>query len=1101
MKELIVPMLVEAFAAGDIRTSKRDVPMMAPNYKTVLANSVLGCKNTPGVFKKTAPLEPGIHLHFILPDAFTHSADGSSFPAVPNRFVVTRMWKKPSSEKLKLKCCVVESDYISLDSKYSKSITIPFFSDTNYRKKWRYLGRTYQVENMPTADPSDTYLDKLTALGAGDAFFSSYYPNCRSVFGFYDDLKDIDTGNITLTYFVMGYFSNEKNDPFSDVGNVEDFTKILNSMNFSVDVQDKYCNRTILYGAIDSIEWKGFDHDYYQIPDGKVNVVLANNSAEALSKAVKSTLDFTDETTERMITALQYELYDQIDKPDGNFFIDDHIHYGSFSRRSSIENNYRISAGKNNEDTDSMKYGSVFSNIKETGKQIGMRKRQLEYKKTVLYALWEQYIMLYEDADSQENDCFAKEDLIEEMYAVIREIESIEKDLNFQENRQKARLDTISTLLPNDSTVESSGNENFFAATDPVILLSGDGINRSFAFGEDGHFTSDATLRCQTSAVCANVSVFEIGDKCFEDIDYTNKLPSIYTDLLIQTCLICPPVKEAIQAVIGSLDVKGELSSEIALNQNPLDFTTLYMIWGVEYSPTRTDQECDDTLTHWKLEYGDTNLAYKEDLTPLQLKHYNISGHMVLTPHAVKTFAGVIDRYADIYDKQEKFKSISQKIKNLSMISQSLSGFSEYFAGFSQSLQFPIMGIGNDDDLAKAVEKHISKSRISVLPLNDLLPMHGGYIRITHLSLVSSFGLMQELITDSYYNKCEVDFAETISSNIKGYGLMPPSFSDFARLNADFVASNNNQLYTSPAPESSPICGIIIPEILNRRLLVYTHDGVYAGMIKTVYRNNKPSVRWLSAPNTAISFEEVDFKNDYLKEFLKSLLAVDNAFYEFNSYMDNFLDVKQSTTSLIWGKPLALIRLKINFEFYAYPQFSKKFNDIKKYDTCGAEKIRFNMGFGDIGRITDGVFGCYDDHDFSKLYPAFGAENTCEAENYMKYSESISISNNDGDRYFTLLTIPDLQLNIQSGILPVKTIQLEAVHTEILENLPLFAEMSPVLSDCEEVGLPTLPQDDKDKYYKWFFYDKEKTIEKKIVSPIASFEEKILMDGFILKEE
>lgn len=1101
MKELIVPMLVEAFAVGNIRTSRRDVPVMAPNYKTVLANSVLGSKNTPGVFEKTTPLEPGIHLHFILPDAFTHSADGSSFPAVPNRFVVTRIWKESSADKLKLKCCVVESDYISLDSKYNESITIPFFGDTNYRKKWRYLGRTYTVENTPEADSSDAYLDKLTALGAGDPFFSSYYPNCRSVFGFYDDLKDIETGNVTLTYFVMGYFSNENNDPFSDIDNVEDFQKKLDSMNFSVDVSDKYFNQTVLYGSIDSIEWKGFDNDYYQIPDGKVNIVLANNSAEALSKAIKSTLDPNDETTERMITALQYELYDQTDKPDGNFYIDDHIHYGSFSRRSSLENNYRISAGKNGEDTDSIKYGNVLSEINEDSKQTGIRKRQLEYKRTVLYALWEQYIMLYEDEDDAENDCFPKEDIIEEMYAVIREIESIEKDLDCQVNDQKAKLDTISTLLPDDSTIESSGSENFFAPTDPVILLSGDGINRTFAFGEDGRFTSDATLRCQTTTVCANVSAFEIEDKCFDNADYTDKLPAIYTDLLIQTCLISLPVKEAIQAIIGPLDVRGDISSEIALNKNPLDFTTLYMIWEVEYSPIRTNQEQDDSLKHWELKYGDTNLVYKGDLTPSQLKQYNISGHMVLTPHAVKTFADVIDRYADIYDKQEEFKNISQKVKKLSVISQSISGFSEYFAGFSQSLQFPIMGIDDDDDLAKAVEEHISDNRVSVLPLNDLLPMHGGYIRITRLSLVSSFGLIQELITDSYYNKCEVEFAETISGNIKDYGLIPPSFSDFTRINADFVAADNNRLYTSSAPETSPVCGIIIPEILNRRLLAYTYDGVYAGMIKTVYRDKKPSVRWLSAPNTVSGFEEIDFKNDYFKEFLKSLLTIDNAFYEFNSYMDKFLDVKQSTTSLMWGKPLALIRLKMNFEFYAYPQFSKKFSDIKKYNTCEAEKIRFNLGFGDIGRITDGVFGCYDDHDFSKLYPAYGSENTCETENYMKYSESISISNNDGDRYFTLLAIPDSQLNIQSGILPVKTIQIEAAHTDVLENLSLFAEVSPVLSDCEEVGLPSLPQDDKDKYYKWFFYDKENTIEKKIVPPVASFEEKILMDGFILKEE
>lgn len=1100
MKSLIVPMLVEAYASGSIRTSQRDIPLLAPNYKTVLANSVLGSRNTPGVKEKAKPLEPGIHLHFILPDAFTHSEDGNDYPAVPNRYVVTRIWQEGGAGLLKTKCFVVESDFASIDKAYEKSITIPCFTDPDDRKKWRYLGRCYPAGRISEMEGSGEYLDKLTAIGAGDAMFAAYYPNCRSVFGFYDDLSDLsESDSADFTYFVMGYFSDPGNDPLSGVTTAGELEQKLQAMGLSAEIrgEEDVRGRIVLYGAIDVIEWKGFSHDYANIPKGKVDVVFANHSAEALSKTIKNSMDQGSPMTERMLTALQYELYDQLDQADGNYLVDDQIHYNMFARQDSMDRNFHLSVDRNAV-WDGEKLGGRLSDLKKEGKRIGDRKRKLVFSKETLFALWEQYILLYEEGGERREGYPSRQELLEEIRSAVRAVRELEEETCRAEREYREKMDGLQQILPKGAACEKNGSEFFFAAKDPAILLSGEGVNRTFAFGEDGRFTSNGTLECQLSAVHTAMGSGELIEKCFGRIEELDKLPAEYADLLVQTCLVCQRLLKAVIPLTGGVEVIGRLPEGIALNKNPFDFATLFMIWGLDYHPTRTDGKKDNTLDGWRLEYGDTNLVYHGGMLPQQLKKYHISGQILLTPHAVKTLGNVIERYGEMYGEKEKLEKIAEKVKKLSVISQSLNGFSEFFAGFWNPLQFPVMGIGGDEAEAALVSAHTGSERKSILPEQDLLPMHGGYVKITDLALVSSFGLTQPLVQASYYNGCEVDFAETVACPVKDYGLLPPSFSDFTRLNVEFAAAGGGGMLSSEAPETSPVYGIVVPEILNRRLLAYTADGVYKGMVKTVYRDHRPYARWISAPGGG-SFGQVDFGNDRFRNFLKGLLEGRDAFYEWNALMDRFLDGKRGTEQILWGRPLVLAQVKANFEFSGYPRFQKKPEDFGKYDSCGVRDVRLPLRFGDMGRIGDGVFGYFNGDDFSRLYPAFGAENPLSSENYIRYSGENSISASDNDRYFTLLLEPDSPASIHTGVLPVQTIRLEAVHTKIMGELPLSAEISPLLSAEAEAALPPLPQS-AGAPYQWYYMEKEKFRKKNIVPPIVSFEETALMDGFIIKE-
>lgn len=1092
MKSLMIPMLVEAYAAGRIRPEQKKTPVIAPNYVTALRTSVLGQKNTPDIAKKGEALECGIHLHFILPDAFTHSPDGIDFPAVPNRYIVTRMFVDPASKKLVSKSFIVESDFISTEKTYNKSVSIPFFHDV--KKPWRYLGRNYPAGSMKE---DGAHLEKLTAVGAGDVFFSSYYPNCRSVFGFYDDLSDLPvSASADLTYFVAGYYAERKNDPFANVNTIEDFQAALARYRFSVKDPGQLCQSCVLYGAVELIEWKGEDAGYCPAPAGKVKVVLGNTSAEAFSRAISKNFE-EEQFDETLLTALQYELYDELNEPDGNFKIDDEIHAQSFQGLDGGDLKKVLVVG----DGEAPDVAAAFSSIQEQGCRCGDLKRCIAYERGKLYSVWEQYVLLYEEADGDIKGYPSRADMTGEIERLCAEVERLEQKLQTQKDSYDKAAETLKHELPSHVKLEETGADKFFAAKDPVLLLYGDGVNRSFAFGEDGRFTANGTLFCQTSLLLPDAEKSKLFESCFVRADRIETLPE-FDDLILQTVLLCGNIRKTAERIVGNLSAHGEQPCEIALNQDPFNWTTLFMMWKAEYRPTRTDKHCDNTLLDWRFVYGDTNLSYQGNRTPETIPdRYSCYGRAPLIPHAVKTFSSVVKRYSEIYGEEEQLKELAEKIGALSVISQSLGGFTDCLSGFIPALQFPVTSMDGDDkrqnELAGRVSRHIGLERRSITTEREILAMRGGYVRITSLTLVGSFGQTQPLIYESYLNDTEIDFAKA-NEYSKDYAVLPPCFAVPARLNAGFVLAGEDRICASPAAKATPVQGIVIPEMLNRRLLIYSAGGAYMGMVKTVYRNQKPQARWISAPGKERVFETLLFEDSSLKGFVAGLLK-GNAFFEFNALMDRYLDHKECLDQLIWGRPLALARAKLSLEFFGKPQFSKKYDQFKQYSTLKAEEIRVELKLGDIQRLTDGLLGYFDDNDFSRMFPPFGAENPNQTEEYVQYEKGLDLSHSDGGRLVTLLTAPSSPVYIQTGILPVQKISMDAAHVKDIADLPLTAEISPILAGNDSTDAP-FPRQAGESGYQWLVQEKEGFRAFQITPSIAAFHETMLTDGYIMKK-
>lgn len=202
------------------------------------------------------PLGAGIHLHWALPDFFKRGvqpAQGGDleFPRAPNRWLVTRYLSifDPTSQSYEAavpKSFLVESDYISQSPQpdafgvIRPAISVPLPVNPSYGEQpYRYMGRVLNYDSWSPSQesPSDflpsyqdengnpLYLNSIGFLGPG---FSAYYPDCSSVFGFWDHFKDNSevynaiNQNLPIqfkvTYQVTGWIQESQEDPLNDLG-------------------------------------------------------------------------------------------------------------------------------------------------------------------------------------------------------------------------------------------------------------------------------------------------------------------------------------------------------------------------------------------------------------------------------------------------------------------------------------------------------------------------------------------------------------------------------------------------------------------------------------------------------------------------------------------------------------------------------------------------------------------------------------------------------------------------------------------------------------------------------------------------------------------
>ena len=1081
---IIIPINVLGYR---IKNGNKYVTELNPNYKSSIAQK-LGKYATPIPFNKNLELAEGVHIHFVIPSAFKSGVEKTDsngnktieYPLVPDKYIITRMYVDKVTGKIINDCNIVESSFISKSSNFKGNVTIPFTEEGGIRS-YRYLGRKYSgFEQPPEIGENEGFISNLCGVGPGDPLFNAYYPNCRSVFGFYDNLENVPKDAV-LTYSVIGYYSDPSHDMFSDVKSSEDMKKLLEQLSLKAE-DDTVYNCCLLFGEICGIDLSKDE----PLPVNEINTGIGKTSAEALSAIIAAKYSVPE--FERVLTMIQYDMVDEVSQVDGNFKIDDAIHSYGFRSHDPIETGYNINFPKDTEFNVTNETLNLYNELNSETRRYGKLRRTLEFQKNMLYYLWEMYIT--------NNTDILKEKIEQCMTTIVNTRDEILKCKNSITNKLTALNNTFKSE-DIKIEIEETASKPFYSPKDPALMLFGNGLKRKYAFGEDGSFEPDNTLFCNTSPISVDdPSRFTelLSAKSFNsEINQEEYIKFIVMSIILDKVNILPALGE-------TLEIE-RYYSPVMLNDKPYDEVTLFMEWETNFFNDYTDSSPSSS----SFEYENTDYTYngeKKDVSRLA------AGSSVLTPHGINNLINKLEKFIEDHpDYKDKIslEKLKEKISNIPAISQNLGGFTTNLAALRFAFQFP-MEYADDEIIRKVQECLYQKSdeyyepdpeRLAVLSNSDVIPLREGFMDLKKLSIVSSFGNEREIIKEERLIYGTSFFSESLHPVVDGCCFLPMMLTTPARLSSHFISAADENILSCPLPGTTPIIAIIMPDMLNRNLNIYTNTGEMIGIIKRVYRNINGQ-KTLCGRFFRILDPNIKIDNR-ISDFIDLLIKENSYFFEIVNIIDKKFNnsIPMYSSDFIFGRLLVLTEMNIEIEYYGGTEFSKNENSIAEVDDKGLMKQEFPVMIGDIERVTDGVIcGFYD--GFKNGFATFGYKKPL---NLTAPHPTVS---GEKSQKITLLMDPSLNVTLSTGFLPVEQVQINSIHTDFSSMELMSSEFNTLINEDDKFQAPNfLNNEQYIRQYPVLNNDVKEYVSLNIVNAmpaIGKIGNTTITDGFIVKQ-
>lgn len=335
---IIVPINIEGLRVSPsttefAKTSLYDFTLLGQN--PLSAQGDLIAANRFMTAQTAMSIEPGIHIHWSLPKAYTRGNQDQqtgnvAFPVMPNRWLVIRFLKdntQPAGSNTSIRLWILESDAHSgnsasvNNSKYS----IPWMDNSTDIQglQFNYIGNKIDLTGNwtePSGNGSMKFLGSSfqAPFGYGETF-TAYYQNSGNVLGLYDDLRDhfsqpakleINT-DFSASYAAMGWVNSTAADECHQVLNEAltqynalpdpkpDFTSFIqgiieNELRWSLSDYSSLTTATtgqvqaVMSGILASVQWKIQSPGNPAYPDALpdstgINITVGNNTIEAIS--------------------------------------------------------------------------------------------------------------------------------------------------------------------------------------------------------------------------------------------------------------------------------------------------------------------------------------------------------------------------------------------------------------------------------------------------------------------------------------------------------------------------------------------------------------------------------------------------------------------------------------------------------------------------------------------------------------------------------------------------------------------------------------------------------------------------------------------------
>jgi hypothetical protein len=642
--------------------------------------------------------------------------------------------------------------------------------------------------------------------------------------------------------------------------------------------------------------------------------------------------------------------------------------------------------------------------------------------------------------------------------------------------------------------LEKGAAPRYWQANEPVIMMSGPACEPSQRHGFDGKDQEDNKLKC-----------------------YISELDSI-------------PNESTIKVLVDNQDLKSFYNEHFDkyLKWTAQPWNPIMLDWEVEIFPLQKNDE-NDIINHFTLQDHHPDLTLTSANNHFEESGVIFSGNTLLSPHAKIKVLDAINNYLENpnHKKSAVADSINaqkEQIEKGHFLSQAFSGFNAAMLMHKQTMQLPIddpLAFEDYSDFSQKIKELVgNENKWAPMPENPFSPIRAGKIRVLNLRLIDSFGRHVDAPVEK----------NTIHSHAfptaEDMAVMLPRITQPTRLNLRWISANRDELEMNSHPESSPICGWILPNNLDNSMMIYDQSGDLLGLIdqKGIWKEgpgnqNKISINHI--PNKHLRQVVLSLEKDsadFLKIANKTLEKIDPE--SFAQHLD---------LALLMGRPIAIVRASLNLELkgrtavnQSWDLFTKDIED-ETYDTEGFEKVRFPIRLGEPGQFNDGVIGFWkdeetkgpfhatisvkdmntkedfeneEDRDFDeepdRIENSDTSKDTETIHYYKNGKPNIAVSIADAPQTFTMLIDPRAKVHVVSGIQPTKVINLPPdQYMDALRRIDIFFMASPILCPKGRIALP-LPIEPG---FEWSWISKQKTTWSEITKTGRIDKHKVL-DAF-----
>lgn len=1141
-----------------------------PSGKPYLSSSVTSFPDSSAT--------PGVHLHWSLPDALTRAqhdrkSGDVTFPPVPNRWLLSRISTRDDDPTPRIKSWVIESNQQRTVDNGQGCPTMPYNDTEAQQQYFRHMGGYADYDQWQESECDNA----LTAVGYGEPSFAAYYPNCRNVFGFFDDFRltlgqsDADGGGTdsddpllhahTLSYFVLGWFAQANIDPLA--GTAVDGDANSWSWGFSEGTPAA----TLCSALIRNVSWIP-GTDYLDNAVSTLDVAVGNSGAEALAAMVAHQGDMAaDHDTEYLLNAVQRGLFTQLHNDTGKVAkLDLTLHQSEFSSEAGgtvwalkpcAASHFGSDSGDASHDTPTLAapLASALERLNLAQAAYDKANFDIASLRRQVFNDWYRIQLLANGTtpiNAPNIDIQAVQSLADDAVDAVKKLQTSTGNLEYTRAQDvdtplvqgpycagtlaQAVVDAYSALAaPTVYLLQRTPAPRFWLPNDPVVLLRGADVGPTERFGAAAPNGLNGYLPCRLSGQTSASLAY--GDAATLDaLDITSgksyaRLPPAVAgdalDLLAEAmCLdsrfaqrlagaLCAKDGQLKQAEVasdlaalclaadaGTLATAAVCASGISAypparsNWTGTPWNPLFLRWQLVYSPLAgkpvptQDWQFDPKLivAHHTLNGDAIELQMCPDAAPTM--QAAISGITPLAHGALANLQAAIDAVLKgdpAPDKQ--LVDIREHLQDLPLLSQALGGFHRALNGQFQNLQVNLCIAFQDDPFtdrcaAAVVDFNdaapVSDDSDSVRADWDSLfaPVRTGLLSLGDLSIYDSFGQVRKVVPAS----CAWSHAlQTDDGRI----VLPPRLSQPARLLFRWLGAGTSTVQMNPMPDTSPICGWVIPNHIDDGLMVFDAAGVPLGELCLV---GKPQLlTWRPAPTDggAVIAPQTDpgqeraliagsIADPVLRGFAlgmfdggagyfaSMLAAIDRAI----STILPAAGPQDPAIALLMRRALALSCAQVALDLKGIVSPDQSWEALQSDTTAQAAPsqrqtrafgaVTFPLRLGDLSQTDDGLVGYFSLAGTANDFASFYSPAVTEDGDGIVNSDRTTLFVTPGGPALTIAMLhdPRAQVHATSAILPVNAIALPSEqYAAALDSLAVYFYAGPLLMSASGAPL------------------------------------------------